>query len=66
MSDVCPSPCMNQRPKSFPVSETSWPGPGCPDGDRFKFGNSWIFDIAYFAILDLDLGSIEGSQRDNK
>ena len=22
--------------------------------------------IAYFAILDLDLGSIEGSQRDNK
>ena len=25
-----------------------------------------IFDIAYFAILDLDLGSIEGSQRDNK
>ena len=32
----------------------------------FKFENSWMFDIAYFAILDLDLGSIEGSQRDNK
>ena len=33
---------------------------------RFNFENSWMFDIAYFAILDLDLGSIEGSQRDNK
>lgn len=66
MSNACPSPYMNQSRKSLPVSDSSRPGPGCPDGDRFKFGNSWIFDIAYFAILDLDLGSIEGSQRDNK
>ena len=58
-----PSPCTNQSPKS---PEISCPNPPDSGAGRFKFENSWMFDIAYFAILDLDLGSIEGSQRDNK